>query len=239
MPERPLVLSAPAPRTLPLIFAPDALARLRSTYEVVEVDPDAIVGLAPGLLEAARYVVGQPPLDEAMLVRMTALRCVFNVEGNFLPNMAYEAALSRGMHVVTTAAVFAEPVAELGLCLALCLARDVVEADVAFRKGREHWGLEGNAGARLHPSSRPPASWSRGAATRSPARPLPRPSARGAQPARRLDRPPRTGPAARARETVDRNRSRPWCAVSGDEGRHLKGDLPVGSEPLSPRVAAR
>ena len=55
----------------------------------------------------------------------------------------------RGIHVVTTGAVFAEPVAELGLGLALDLARGITDADLAFREGRELWGGEGNQAARL------------------------------------------------------------------------------------------
>ena len=45
--------------------------------------------------------------------------------------------------------MFAKPVAELGLGLALDLARGITDADVAFRDGTEVWGLEGNLDARL------------------------------------------------------------------------------------------
>ncbi|MEV8468322.1 NAD(P)-dependent oxidoreductase [Fluviibacterium sp. DFM31] len=51
--------------------------------------------------------------------------------------------------MVTTGAVFARPVAEIGLGFALCLARGIIDADTAFREGRELWGVEGNAAARL------------------------------------------------------------------------------------------
>jgi phosphoglycerate dehydrogenase-like enzyme len=51
--------------------------------------------------------------------------------------------------VVTTGQVFAEPVAEIGLGFALALARNIVDADVAFRSGEELWGGDGNASARL------------------------------------------------------------------------------------------
>ena len=80
---------------------------------------------------------------------MKALRCVFNVETNLLNNMPYETLFARGIHVVTTGLVFAEPVAELGLAMALNLARDIVDADLAFRKGEELWGGDGNQTARL------------------------------------------------------------------------------------------
>lgn len=144
---RPVVLSLPAPRTLPLIFRPAALARLRAEYEVHEAE--GLEEVPEEVLGACRYIVGQPSVSEAVLERMSALRCVFNVEGNLLDNMPYDRLFARGIHTVTTAAVFARPVAEIGLAFALNLLRDVVEADVAFREGREAWGLEGNGRARL------------------------------------------------------------------------------------------
>ena len=66
---------------------------------------------------------------------MASLRCIFNVEGNLLDNLPYELLFERGIHTVTTGAVFAEPVAELGLGLALDLARGLTDADLAFRGG--------------------------------------------------------------------------------------------------------
>ncbi|PKP67497.1 MAG: hydroxyacid dehydrogenase [Alphaproteobacteria bacterium HGW-Alphaproteobacteria-8] len=145
--DRPLVIAAPAPRALPEIFTSPALARLKADYRVIETDAAAVAG-HPALAEA-RYVIGQPPLDTAALTRAAAMRAIFNVEGNLLDNMDYATCFARGVHVLTTAPVFAEPVAEIGLCFALALARDVVAADAAFREGRERWGFAGNAGARL------------------------------------------------------------------------------------------
>jgi phosphoglycerate dehydrogenase-like enzyme len=147
--DRPLILACPAPRSLPLIFAPDLLARLRAGFEVVETtDPD-LPALPDAVLARARYIIGQPPLDDGTLARLARLRCIFNVESNLLANMPYDTAFARGIHVVTTGAVFAEPVAEIGLGFALALARDIHGADADFRAGRERWGGEGNAGARL------------------------------------------------------------------------------------------
>jgi phosphoglycerate dehydrogenase-like enzyme len=149
MTVRPLVISAPAPRTLDLIFTRDALAVLHERYDVREAAEDALDRLPEEVLAEARYILGQPPIDEALLARLTSLRCVFNVEGNLLPNMPYPRLFERGIHVVTTAQVFALPVAEIGLGLALDLLRDITEADLAFREGRELWGLDGNRNARL------------------------------------------------------------------------------------------
>jgi phosphoglycerate dehydrogenase-like enzyme len=146
---KPLAISAPFPRTLDLIFTPEARARLHAAYEILEADPGRIADLAPRDLARARYIIGQPPLSPATLAAMPALRCIFNVESNLLDNMPYDELFARGIHTVTTGAVFAEPVAELGLGLALDLARGITDADLAFREGRELWGGDGNTQARL------------------------------------------------------------------------------------------
>ena len=146
---RPLVISAPDPRSLDLIFTPEARRVLEARYEIAEVAPEALWALDDATLGRARYILGQPPVSEETLARMPALRCVLNVESNLIDNMPYDEIFRRGIHVITTGAVFAVPVAELGLAMALNLARGVIDADVDFRAGREKWGGDGNAGARL------------------------------------------------------------------------------------------
>lgn len=146
---KPLVICAPAPRSLDLIFTPERLGELRARYELVETTDDQVAGLPAEVLGQARYILGQPPLSEATLAQMTSLRAVLNVESNLIDNMPYEEVFRRGIHVLTTGAVFAQPVAEIGLGFALDLARGISPADRAFREGREAWGLEGNAQARL------------------------------------------------------------------------------------------
>ncbi len=147
--QKKLVISAPQPRTLDLIFTDEARAALEARYNIVEADPDDIAGLGDAVLGEASYIIGQPPLDHETLVRMGKLRAILNVESNLINNMPYEVLFERGIHVVTTGQVFAEPVAELGLAMALNIARGIVDADVDFREGRELWGGEGNAKARL------------------------------------------------------------------------------------------
>ena len=146
---RPLILSCPLPRTLPLIFAPDRLADLRARYRIIETTDADLPALPDAVLAEARYIVGQPPLDHATLARLASLRCIFNVESNLINNMPYDEVFRRGIHVVTTGAVFAQPVAEIGLGFALSLFRDIHGADADFRAGREKWGGAGNGAARL------------------------------------------------------------------------------------------
>ncbi len=147
--SKPLIISAPEPRSINLIFTPEQRATLFERYEIQEVLAEAVDRLDRETLARARYILGQPPLSRTIVTAMTELRCVFNVESNLIDNMPYELLFERGIHVVTTGAVFAEPVAEMGLAMALCLARDVVEADTDFRAGRELWGGDGNGMARL------------------------------------------------------------------------------------------
>ena len=146
---KPLVLSAPEPRSLDLIFSPAAHDDLHAAYDVCEVEPNEIADLPAETLRQVRYIIGQPTLSLETLKQMENLRCIFNVESNLINNMPYDYLFENGIHVVTTGAVFAEPVAEMGLAMALSLARDVVAADQAFQEGRELWGGEGNQTARL------------------------------------------------------------------------------------------
>ncbi|MEP5729579.1 MAG: hydroxyacid dehydrogenase [Sulfitobacter sp.] len=146
---KPLILSAPEPRSLDLIFTSPARDVLHATYDVREVQPDQIATLPADVLYQVRYIIGQPALSLETVRQMENLRCIFNVESNLINNMPYDHLFEHGIHVVTTGAVFAEPVAEMGLAMALCLARDVVRADTAFQEGRELWGGESNGSARL------------------------------------------------------------------------------------------
>ncbi|MFK8079267.1 MAG: hydroxyacid dehydrogenase [Granulosicoccus sp.] len=146
---KPVVLSAPLPRSLELIFTPENLDVLNNVYKVVETTDEALSQLPVERLYAARYIIGQPPLSQETLLNLRSLRAVLNVESNLLDNMPYPTLFERGIHVLTTGSVFAMPVAELGVGLALDLARGITESDFAFRQGNERWGGEGNAKARL------------------------------------------------------------------------------------------
>ncbi|MBS1301997.1 hydroxyacid dehydrogenase [Loktanella sp. SALINAS62] len=146
---KPLILSVPEPRSLDLIFSTAARRDLHARYDVLEIETDEIEDLADDTLGRIHYIIGQPALSQETLTRMKALRCIFNVESNLINNMPYDHLFERGIHVVTTGAVFAEPVAELGVAMALCLARDVVAADQAFKDGTETWGGESNNNAQL------------------------------------------------------------------------------------------
>jgi phosphoglycerate dehydrogenase-like enzyme len=150
MPDtRPLVISIPEPRTLDLIFTLRDLEELRSTYAIVEGEGPGGQAVLEKHLPDAIFIIGQPPLPIALLSKAARLKAVFNVETNFLDNMDYDYCFAHGIHVLTTGRVFAIPVAEIGLGLALALERNICGADRAFREGRELWGGEGNDEARV------------------------------------------------------------------------------------------
>jgi phosphoglycerate dehydrogenase-like enzyme len=71
------------------------------------------------------------------LDRAPKLKVVFNVESNFLPNIDYMECHRRGIPVLSTGPVFAKPVAEMALGMALSCARRIHQADAAIRAGTE------------------------------------------------------------------------------------------------------
>ena len=146
---RPFIISVPEPRTLDLIFTSADLAALRRDYRLAEAEGEAIAPLVERYIGEAAFIIGQPELPQALLQKAAHLKAVFNVETNFLDNMDYGYCFERGIHVLTTGRVFAVPVAEIGLGLALALERNICGADRAFRAGKELWGGDGNGGARL------------------------------------------------------------------------------------------
>jgi len=143
--ERPVVLLDPHPRHTAMIFNPGQLARLRAMADVVEADaggrmPDALVEAA---LPRVSAILGQTDLPAGRIARAPLLKAVINVEGNFLPNVDADACFARGVEVLSVAPVFAVPVAEMALGLALDLARGITAADRSVREGTERYGRAG------------------------------------------------------------------------------------------------
>src|SRR5438067_2515101 len=95
------IFVAPAPRIVSDIFDPDDLRRLRAIGEVMihEAGPvtDAVFEDSAA---KAEIIIGQIDLPESRLKRATALRAVFNVEGNFLPNIDYAYCFQHGIRIL-------------------------------------------------------------------------------------------------------------------------------------------
>ncbi len=151
-PEKPLVLIAdPEPRTLDMIFEPEVMEKLEALATVRVHAEGARLSAAEldAALAEAVICVGQIDLPAERLQRMPKLRAIFNVEGNFLPNIDYGWCLDHGVHVLNTSPVYATSVAETALGMALDLCREITATHEAFRAGTETWGLASNAGSFL------------------------------------------------------------------------------------------
>jgi phosphoglycerate dehydrogenase-like enzyme len=147
MTGKPLVLVAPYPQRREIVFADDTWQDLLAAFDVVEIDgADARFD---ELLPAAFAIVGQPELPAVRIDAAKQLRAVCNVEGNFFPNVDYDACFVRGVYVLGCGPAYAQPVAEYALGLALDLARGISAGDRAFRAGTERYAEAGNAGAVL------------------------------------------------------------------------------------------
>ena len=118
-----VILLDPHPRRIGRIFDEPTQRRLERLGRVIWHDGSA----APAEhidrhLPQTIALIGQSPLDKARLDRAPHLRAVFNVESNFLPNVDYAECHRRGIPVLSTAPVYARPVAELVLAMAISLA---------------------------------------------------------------------------------------------------------------------
>ena len=143
--ESPLILLDPYPRGIDLIFDAATKRRMEALGRVVyhEGSPATDAYLEEHLPEAVA-LIGQSALSAERLARATKLKAVFNVEGNFLPNVDYQECQRRGIYVLTTAPVFSRPVAEMALGMALSCGRRIHEADAAIRQGTETMYGEGD-----------------------------------------------------------------------------------------------
>jgi phosphoglycerate dehydrogenase-like enzyme len=139
------IFLAPAPRAVCDIFEKSDLARLRAIGDLfVHEEGPVTKQLFADEAAPAEIIIGQIDLPESRLRRAPSLRAVFNVEGNFLPNIDYGYCFRAGIRVLNISPVFAEPVAEAALGMAIDLARGITRADRHFRQGTEEYGLAAN-----------------------------------------------------------------------------------------------
>lgn len=143
------VLYDPSPRETVQIFSPENLALLNSQHEVIEWQGEDRDAFYVRHLPTTDILISQQPMGRDRLNMAANLRVIFNVETNFLPNIDYEECFRRGIHVLTPGAVFALPVAEMALGMALSLARNIHGEHAAFQTGHEKWLFEGNQQSEL------------------------------------------------------------------------------------------
>lgn len=143
------VILDPAPRTLRDIFTPEAEAAFRAAHEVSDWEGGDRDAFYARHLPECEILMSQQPMGRDRLDLAPRLRAIINVETNFLPNVDYEECFRRGIHVLTPGGVFALPVAEMALGMALSLARNIHGEHAAFLRGQEKWLFDGNAEAEL------------------------------------------------------------------------------------------
>lgn len=145
------ILIDPRPRTMAVMLDAPTRARLEALgHLVVHEGPGRMPSeVVEAHLPEAVAIVGQTDLDAGRIARAPQLRAVVNVEGNFLPNVDYEACFARGIHVLVASPAFAPAVAEAALGMALDLARGITAADRAMRARTEAYELAANDGCFL------------------------------------------------------------------------------------------
>lgn len=148
--SKPSIIIDPQPRTMAMIFDDEAQHRLASIADLTIFDsgpmPAAILEKA---LPDAELLIGQSDMPRERLERAKRLRAIFNVEGNFLPNVDYQYCFQHGIRVLIASPAFAISVAEMALALGLDLARGVSQHDRAMRERRESYGVVSNQGFSL------------------------------------------------------------------------------------------
>jgi phosphoglycerate dehydrogenase-like enzyme len=148
--SKPSVLIDPQPRTMKMIFDAESERRLFDLAEVTVFDNGPMPApMVEKALPNAEILIGQTDLPRERLERATKLRAIFNVEGNFLPNIDYSYCFERGIRLLIASPAFAVSVAEMALGFALDLARGISLNDRLMRERQETYGLVSNEGFSL------------------------------------------------------------------------------------------
>lgn len=133
-----VILLDPYPRFANDIFSPEEKRRLEALGRVIWHDgAPAPAAHIDRYLPEAVALLGQAAMPRERLDRAPHLRLIVNLEGNFLPNIDYQECHRRNIYVTSIAPVFAVPVAEMALGMAIAAARGMVEADRKTRAGSE------------------------------------------------------------------------------------------------------
>jgi phosphoglycerate dehydrogenase-like enzyme len=89
--SKPKILIDPLPRTMEMIFRPEAQRRLAEIAELTLFESGRMPAeMVERALPESEVLIGQTDLSRERLDRAPKLRAIFNVEGNFLPNVDYQ-----------------------------------------------------------------------------------------------------------------------------------------------------
>ena len=143
------IILDPQPREIKDIFSHSKKTTLYSSHHVIEFKGKDRHSFYSEHIEDVDFIIGQPDLDTSVIERSKKLKAIFNVEGNFLPNIDYRACNLKGIKILTPSSVFAVPVAELAIGMMISLARGIHTAHRDFLNGKELYGLDGNTDSEL------------------------------------------------------------------------------------------
>ena len=140
MKEKKTVIACPFPQSLDNIFSAENLAKMKNLVDF-KILGDGKVDYTEldKLLPDAFALIGQMDMPKERLEKAPKLKVIFNVEGNFYQNIDYDYCFKNNIYVLNCGIVYSKPVAEMGLCFALDLARGVTKEDRKFRKGKESY----------------------------------------------------------------------------------------------------
>ncbi len=138
MQTKKTVVVCPSPMKLSDIFSEENLAEVKNLVDFRflgdgKVDYKELEKSLPD----AFALIGQMDMPTERLKKAPNLKVIFNVEGNFYQNIDYDYCFRNNIYVLNCGVVYSKPVAEMGLCLALDLARGVTREDRKFREGQE------------------------------------------------------------------------------------------------------
>ncbi|RFC68940.1 MULTISPECIES: hydroxyacid dehydrogenase [Mesorhizobium] len=136
------------PRKIEDIFEDADLARLHALGEVT-INRGSSISDEEFNAQArdCHVIMGQFDMPAERLDQCPNLRTIINLEGNFLPNIDYKHCFRKGVRVLSVSHVFAEPVAEIAVGIAIDLGRGISRSDRLMRRREERWGLEANQNA--------------------------------------------------------------------------------------------
>ena len=146
---KPIVISDPFPRELDLIFTKKKLKELKRKYKLIVAPKRNKDKFYEKNIHNATFIMGQPDLKKKLLSKAKKLRCIINVESNFMNNVDYEYCFKKNIHIIATSPVFSIPVAEIALGMTLSLLRNIHNSHFDFTKGKEIYGLKSNMKASL------------------------------------------------------------------------------------------
>lgn len=149
MAERFKIFIMAHPRTVEDVFDGGDLETLRALGDVtIHAGSELSEREFTDLAVDAHVIMGTFDMPAERLARCSNLRAFINSEGNFLPNIDYDYCFRHGIRVLSASQVFATPVAEIGLAMAIDLGRGITRSDRLMRQGGESYGFEANRDAR-------------------------------------------------------------------------------------------